>query len=124
MFIVQFPSWSESAISKHSRFIEIRESFEDGGTQSGDLDQLIAKGLVVKEKTLPDGLGRPKFAYFIPPSVRRQVCAALSDPSIEIVHLPFSRLKHLCRFEKGGYCKEARKNCNSETCPQIPRNRE
>jgi len=70
------------------------------------LDRLIAEGLVAKEKTLPDGLGRPKLAYFIPPNVRRQVHAALSDPSIKIVHLPFSRLKHLCRFEKAGYCKE------------------
>jgi hypothetical protein len=78
----------------------------------------------VKEKTHSHGLGRPKFAYFVPVSVRKQVSVALSDPSAEIVHLPFSRLKHLCRFEKGGYYKEARKNCNSQNCPQIPKNKE
>jgi len=88
------------------------------------LDRLIAEGLVVKEKTRSDGLGRPKFAYLVPLNVRKQVSAALSDPSIEIVHLSFSRLKHLCRFEKGGYCKKVKKRCETENCPQIPRRRE
>jgi predicted transcriptional regulator len=83
------------------------------------LDRLIAGGLVVKEKTRSDGLGRPKFAYLVPLNVRKQVSAALSDPLIEIVSLPFSRLKHLCRFEKGGYCKQARKGCEAQNCPQI-----
>ena len=85
---------------------------------------LLAAGLLVREKTRSEGLGRPKFAYSISPKLKKQVSAALSDPSIELVHLPFSRLKHLCRFEKGGYCKETRKNCNSENCPQIPRVKE
>jgi hypothetical protein len=79
---------------------------------------------VVKEKTRSDGLGRPKFAYLVPLNIRKQVSAALSDPSIEIAHLFFSRLKHLCRFEKGGYCKKVKKRCATENCPQIPRRRE
>ena len=83
------------------------------------LVNLENQGLIVKEKTPPTGLGRPKFAYYIPPRVRRQVPAALSDPFIEIVSLPFSRLKHLCRFEKGGYCKQAKKGCEAQNCPQI-----
>src|SRR3989304_6616465 len=81
--------------------------------------RLTAQSLVVKEKTLSNGRGRPKYAYFISPKVRQQVSAALSDPSIAIVSLPFSRLRHLCRFEKGGYCKQARKSCTPENCPQI-----
>ena len=83
------------------------------------LENLANQGLVVKEKRPTTGMGRPKFAYLIPPRVRQQVSAALSDPLIEIVSLPFSRLKHLCRFEKGGYCKQARKGCEAQNCPQI-----
>ena len=83
------------------------------------LENLVSQGLVVREKTPAAGLGRPKFAYVIPQRVRRQVSAALSDPLIEIVSLPFSRLKHLCRFEKGGYCKQIKKGCDPQNCPQI-----
>jgi predicted ArsR family transcriptional regulator len=83
------------------------------------LEYLLSQGVVVREKTPAAGLGRPKFAYVIPQRVRHQVSAALSDPFIEIVSLPFSRLKHLCRFEKGGYCKQARKGCEAQNCPQI-----
>ena len=83
------------------------------------LENLASQGLVVKEKTSVTGLGRPKFAYLVPQRVRQQVSAALLDPFIEIVSLPFSRLKHLCRFEKGGYCKQAKKGCEAQNCPQI-----
>jgi predicted ArsR family transcriptional regulator len=69
------------------------------------LKRLIAQSLVVKEKKVSNGRGRPKYTYSVSPRVQQQVSAALSDPSITIVTLPFSRLRHLCRFEKGGYCK-------------------
>ena len=88
------------------------------------LKRLTAQSLVVREKTLSNGRGRPKYAYFISPKVRQQVSAALSDPSITIVTLPFSRLRHLCRFEKGGYCKQVRNKCDPGNCPQIPRSKE
>ena len=88
------------------------------------LKRLVAQSLLVKEKTPSNAKGRPKYAYSIPPKLRYQVSAALSDPSITIVSLPFSRLKHICRFEKGGYCKQARKNCSPENCPQIPKVKE
>ncbi len=88
------------------------------------LEKLLTEGVLVREKTVSEGLGRPKFAYTISPKVKSQVSAALSDPSVELVHLPFSRLKHLCRFEKGGYCKEARTNCNPRICPQIPKSKD
>jgi len=88
------------------------------------LENLAAQGLVAKEKTLSNRLGRPKFTYFIPPKARQQVSVALSDPSLEIVVLSFSRLKHLCRFEKGGYCKEIRSRCEAQNCPQIPKKKE
>lgn len=41
------------------------------------LENLANQGLVVKEKRPTTGLGRPKFAYLIPPRVRQQVSAAL-----------------------------------------------
>ncbi|MGA3192197.1 MAG: hypothetical protein ABSD73_06750 [Candidatus Bathyarchaeia archaeon] len=80
------------------------------------LKRLIAQSLVVKEKTLMNGRGRPKYTYYTRPRTRRQVSAALSDPSIMSVTLPFSRIRHLCRFEKGGYCKQVRNRCDPINC--------
>jgi len=88
------------------------------------LKRLTAQSVVVKEKILSNGRGRPKYAYFLSPKVRQQVSAALSDPLTTLVTLPFSRLKHLCRFEKGGYCKQLRNSCDAGSCPQIPRSKE
>ena len=88
------------------------------------LKRLLSQGLVVKEKMPLNRKGRPKYAYSTPPRIRQQVSAALSDPRITIISLHFSRLRHLCRFEKGGYCKQARKNCNPENCPQLPKAKE
>ena len=34
-------------------------------------------------------------------------------------NLTFQKLRHLCRFEKGGYCKKTRRRCESQNCPQI-----
>ena len=85
------------------------------------LKKLLKEGVLVNQKVASAGLGRPKYAYGISNSAKRQVTSALSDPSIELVHLPFSRLKHMCRFEKGGFCKETRTGCNPRTCPQIPK---
>jgi len=83
------------------------------------LSRLTARGLVVKEKMASSSLGRPKFAYRVPSKAAKQVAAAIQDPHVELVALPFSRLRHLCRFEKGGYCKQARKSCGPQICPQI-----
>jgi len=78
----------------------------------------------VREKSPLDEPGRQKYTYTIPPKLRKQVSTALSDPYVELVHLPFSRLKHLCRFEKGGYCKESRNSGSFQYCPQVPQGRE
>ena len=87
------------------------------------LKRLTAQSLVISEKTLSNGRGRPRYTYYVSPIARRQVSAALSDPSITIVALPFSRLRHLCRFEKGGYCKQVRSKCDAGSCPQGPTNK-
>jgi hypothetical protein len=83
------------------------------------IERLTAKGLVLREKVTDSGFGRPKFVYHIAPRTAKQVTAALEDPKVELVAIPFSRLRHVCRFEKGGYCKETRRDCAPQICPQI-----
>jgi predicted ArsR family transcriptional regulator len=83
------------------------------------LKRLMAKGFVLREKVTANGFGRPKFAYHIPSKTVKQVVAALEDPHVELVAIPFSRIRHICRFEKGGYCKQTKRYCAPQICPQI-----
>jgi predicted ArsR family transcriptional regulator len=83
------------------------------------LERLMAQGLIVREKAAANSFGRPKFAYHVPSRTTKQVSFALQDPHVELVALPFSRLRHVCRFEKGGHCKETRRDCAPQICPQI-----
>ena len=83
------------------------------------LNRLMVEGLVLREKVAANGFGRPKFAYHIPSKTTKQVIAALKDPNVELVAIPFSRIRHICRFEKGGYCKETKRDCAPQICPQI-----
>jgi predicted ArsR family transcriptional regulator len=83
------------------------------------LDRLIARGLVVKEKMASNSLRRPKFNYRVPSAATKQVIVALENPYEAFVTLRFTRLRHVCRFEKGGHCKETRKNCEPQNCPQT-----
>jgi len=62
---------------------------------------------------------RPKFAYYVPSTAAKPGGGALENPYESLVTLQFSRLRHVCRFEKGGYCKEAKKNCGPQNCPQT-----
>ena len=83
------------------------------------LERLTAKGLVVREKVVANCFGRPRFTYHVPSRAAKQINVALEDPQVELVAIAFSRLRHVCRFEKGGYCKETRKDCAPQICPQI-----
>ena len=83
------------------------------------LESLVDRGLVLKEKMPRKGHGRPMFTYSLSPSLKRQIIRMLSEPYMEFVSLPFSKLRHLCRFEKGGYCKKIRAVCEAQNCPQI-----
>jgi len=83
------------------------------------LQRLTVRGFVVKEKVSSNTLGRPRFIYRVPSAAAKQVKAALENPYKAFVTLQFSRLRHVCRFEKGGYCKETRKNCAPQICPQT-----
>ena len=83
------------------------------------LKQLVEKNLVQREKDPAKGFGRPGYVYHVPSKTAKQVTAALEDPSVELVTIPFSRVKHVCRFEKGGWCKEKKASCSPQICPQI-----
>jgi len=83
------------------------------------LKRLMAQSLIVREKAAANSFGRPKFAYHVPSRTTKQVSVALQDSQIEVVALPFVRLRHVCRFEKGGHCKETRRDCAPQICPQI-----
>jgi predicted ArsR family transcriptional regulator len=83
------------------------------------LKRLTAKCLVVRDKAVANGFGRPRFAYHIASRTTKQVTAALEDPAVELVAIPFSRIRHIYTFETGGYCEETRKGCAPQICPQI-----
>jgi hypothetical protein len=75
--------------------------------------------MIAKAKNLRKGPGRPVLVYTLPPEIKHRVNLTLTDPSTTIVSVTFQKLKHLCRFEKGGYCKERRTVCAPQICPQI-----
>lgn len=79
---------------------------------------LAANGFVIKEKDPKKGFGRPRFVYRATTSAPKRAPPA-QDPASDLVLIPFSKLKHACRFEKGGFCKEKRKSCSAQICPQI-----
>ena len=83
------------------------------------LTRLVDQGLILKEKTPSKGLGKPRLTYSLPPKLHRQASRLLSDPLGEVVALTFQKLKQLCRFEKGGYCKKIKRKCEAPNCPQI-----
>jgi predicted ArsR family transcriptional regulator len=83
------------------------------------LTRLVENGLVLREKDPAVGFGRPKYVYHVPPKTAKHVAAALGDPNVELVTMPFSTVKHICRFEKGGYCKQKKASCSPQICPQI-----
>jgi predicted ArsR family transcriptional regulator len=88
-------------------------------TLRSHLASLERQGMIAKAKALKKGPGRPVFVYTLPPEIKQRVGLTLTDSSTTIVSVTFQKLKHLCRFEKGGYCKNTRRNCAPQNCPQI-----
>jgi len=97
----------------------LREVGFSHNTLQQHLEDLAAQGFVVKEKVTSNSLGRPRFAYHASSRAIKQVTAALQEPHVKLVALSFSRLRYVCRFEKGGYCEGAKKSCKPQNCPQI-----
>ena len=83
------------------------------------LRRLVDAGLIVKQKPALKATGRPKFAYHIPQTTSKQLKVAMHNTNVELVAITFSRLRHLCRFEKGGRCKLTRNTCYAQICPEI-----
>ena len=79
-------------------------------TVHSHLKHLVEAGIVSKEG-LKRGRGRPTMLYRLS---KRPSDAAESSG---IVSLTFQRLKHACRFEKGGLCKKVKGGCTVERCP-------
>jgi hypothetical protein len=76
--------------------------------------------MILKAKTLKNGPGRPSFTYALPPNIKQRVDLVVTEPYTTIVSLAFQKLKHLCRFEKGGYYKNTRRRCEARKC-NVPR---
>jgi hypothetical protein len=98
------------------RGLGIRRLVDSSGfarqTVHNHLKHLTASGIVSGE-WVSHGRGRPEILY----RVSRQ---ALRISEWEaMVSLPFGRLKRVCRFEKGGWCKEARGECALDFCPLV-----
>ena len=85
------------------------------------LNNLVERGLIIRDKIPVEGPGRPKFMYSKPPRPRRQASGTLSYPA-EVVTLTFKRLKRLCRLQRGGRCRETKDRCEAQNCPQIQKN--
>jgi len=83
------------------------------------LSRLEREGFIVKTKKPKNGPGRSTLTYSLPPKLRRQVDLTVTEPYTTIVSLTFQKLRHLCRFEKGRYCKKTRRRCEAQSCPQI-----
>jgi predicted ArsR family transcriptional regulator len=83
------------------------------------IDRLKHQGMIVEAKNPKNGPGRPFFTYSLSAEVKNRVAITLTEPYTTIVSLTFQKLKHVCRFEKGGYCKNMRKSCDAQNCPQI-----
>lgn len=82
------------------------------------LDSLLDKNLITRDKLPTKGRGRPGYAYSVI-SGRNEVSTVISNPSTGVVSLTFGRLSQFCRFEKGGFCKSVRNQCNARICPQL-----
>jgi DNA-binding Lrp family transcriptional regulator len=82
------------------------------------LNALVEKGLIIREKTRLKGVGRPNYTYSISHGHRTQAFSTVLTSS-EIVTLSFKGLRRLCRFQRGGKCREIKGSCEARNCPQI-----
>jgi predicted ArsR family transcriptional regulator len=108
---------------KNGGALEFKQLLQEVGFSHNTLRLHIARlkrqGMIVEAEKTRNGPGRPVLTYSLPPEIKQEVALTLIDPYTAIVSLTFQKLKHLCRFEKGGYCKATRRNCVAQNCPQI-----
>ncbi len=75
-------------------------------------------GAVSRELVRAKRRGRPSLLYKLG-NVHLNL-EAQSKP-LGTVSISFPKLKHACRFEKGGFCKQLMKACAPQTCPIVAR---
>lgn len=85
-------------------------------TVHNHLKHLVEAG-IVSQVAIKRGRGRPTVFYHKTRQPIEIVEAA------DTVHLTFRRLRHACRFEKGGWCKEVKGKCVQEKCPLTIKNK-
>ena len=111
------------AVLKNGESLEFKQLLSEVGFSHNTLRLHIAKlkrqGMIVQAEKTKNAPGRPILTYSLTPEIKQKAALTLTDPHTIIVSLTFQKLKHLCRFEKGGYCKETRRNCVSQNCLQI-----
>ena len=78
-------------------------------TVHNHLKHLVAAGILSCE-AVKRGPGRPTIIYHR----SKQRIEVIEEA--DVVSLTFQKLKHACRFEKGGWCKELRNKCAPEKC--------
>jgi len=87
------------------------------------LRRLMDQGLVLRTENVRNRRGRPEYSYYLTPKLRQLVSLRLTEPYTSLVTLTFTRLKQICRYSKGGFCKARKGNCASHLCPQIVRSK-
>ena len=113
---------SELFRSKPKQFWLLKEILSSSGcsrkTVFARLNLLEEKGLVKKflDKPGVKRVGRPCTLY-CPSRALRSLRPA--ESLSQIVAIPATKLKSLCRHEKGGYCKETRTPCQPTKCLHI-----
>ena len=114
------------AVLKDGKSADFHQILREVGFSHDALRQHLAslehQGVIARAKTPKNGPGRPGFIYTLPPKMRHRVDLIITEPTITIVSLAFQKLRHLCRFEKGGYCKKIRNKCAPQNCLQILKN--
>lgn len=79
------------------------------------LNSMVEKGLIVREKSPSKRRGRPVYLYRASAEALDSASGTLGG----VISLNFSDLKRLCRYQRGGRCRETRGKCEPEYCPQI-----
>jgi predicted transcriptional regulator len=111
------------SVLRDGRPRDFRQLLRDAGFSHNTLRTHVARlerqGFIVKDKKPIKMRGRPVFVYSLPPEIRHKVALTITEPQTTIGSLTFQGLRHLCRFEKGGYCKKIKRNCEAQNCPQT-----
>ena len=83
------------------------------------LKKLESQGLTRRLKITAKRRGRPKYAYSATPIATATGQIQPSNVSQETVAIRFQKLRQICRYEKGHFCKLAKKRCEPQNCPPI-----